>query len=151
MRPAKLALAGGAAPGKADVASSYTARGVTIMAPLPTPIEYTQASDTSLRNIQERVLGFWFDTLKTAADFQDVSSRARAIVHAMRDVGYQVRLFDEDGESMVAYEVLVAPGHSLAAQVHWDQDAGASVCFAYADEGARVTLARAPGSGLAEH
>ena len=108
------------------------------------------AQGPELRALREQITATMFAQLRSASDFADVCDRSQRFVAAMAASGYQLRLLDEDGESMISHGVALVDGRSITTQAFWDEDEGPSAACAFHDEGAHLVLAQSRASGLVE-
>lgn len=117
---------------------------------IPTSANYLAAHGVDLRTLRESIVSAMFAELCSASSFADVSAGAQRFVAGAKVSGYQFRLLDEDGDSMISYGVDLGNGRSVTTQAYWDEDEGPSATCVFHEGSSHVVFAQSRVGGVVE-
>ena len=117
---------------------------------IPTSANYVATRGVGLRTLRESIVSAMFAELRSASSFADVSAGAQRFVARAEMSGFQFRLLDEDGESMISYGVDLGNARSVTAQAYWDEDEGPSVSCVFHEGTSHVVFAQSRVGGVVE-
>ena len=117
---------------------------------LPKLSDYLSADPVERRTMQAQLTGAAFERVREARSFREVRLGIEGVVQAMGQSGYDVRLLDDDAESMISYGGQLGESSALTLQAYWDDGEGASLSFVFRDGDRQLVWAATERGGVIE-